>query len=232
MLPIKDTIRSRSFPYINWLLILINSLIFLYQINLTPTQLDVFIYRFALVPENINLAKPITWYSFITHIFLHGGWLHIISNMWVLYIFGDNVEDRLGSLRYLIFYLLGGISAGVLQYIFSIDASIPALGASGAIAAIMGAYLLFFPHSRVITFIPIFFFGWFVEIPSIVFLGIWFLTQLFSGLMALSTPSNMHMGGIAWWAHVGGFLFGLLLAYIFTIGYRGRREYRDEYYPW
>ena len=137
---------------------------------------------------------------------LHGSLFHLISNMWTLVIFGDNIEDRLGSGRYLLFYILGGVSAGLLQYFFSTDLNIPALGASGAIAAVMGAYFLFFPRSRVVTLVPVFIFGWFVEIPAVFYLGIWFVTQVFSGVASLGMPAGM--GGVAWWAHIGGFLLG------------------------
>src|SRR5512133_3677299 len=130
MFPIKDTIRSRTFPIVNWMLILANVLIFLYENSLGPQQLDRFIVRFALIPANIDLAQPLTWYPLITHMFLHGGWFHLLSNMWILVIFGDNVEDRLGSDRYLLFYLMGGIFGGLLQSYLSLDSTIPALGAS------------------------------------------------------------------------------------------------------
>lgn len=232
MFPIRDTIRSRSFPLINWLLIAANAFVFLIESSLSPAQLERFINTFALVPAHIDFNNPLTWLPFLTHIFLHAGWFHILSNIWMLYIFGDNVEDRLGSTRYLLFYLLGGIAAGALQYYFSSDPSVPALGASGAIAAVMGAYFIFYPKSRVITFVPIFLFGWFVELPSILFLGVWFITQLFSGILSLSSMTGMQAEGVAWWAHIGGFLFGLIMAIPFTIGRPKRKEYIDEYYPY
>ncbi len=232
MFPIKDTVHARSFPIMNWLLIIANSLVFIYEINLSPSALQRFTNTFALIPTQIHWNNPFSLLPFITHIFLHAGWLHIISNMWVLFIFGDNVEDRLGSWRYLVFYLLGGIAAGLLQYYFIENTSLPSLGASGAIAAVMGAYLLFYPRSKVITFVPIFLFVWFVEIPSVVFLGIWFLTQAFSGLISLSVPGGAAMGGVAWWAHIGGFIFGLLMAKPFCAGRCKRNDYLDEYHPW
>lgn len=231
MIPIRDTIRSRSFPFVNWAIIILNSLVFFYQFNLPGSQLDRFVQTFALVPSQIT-SNPMSWYPFLTHMWLHGSLLHIIGNMWVLLIFGDNVEDRLGSLRYLIFYLLGGIAAGLLEYFFSAGSSTPALGASGAIAAVMGAYLIFYPHAKVITFVPIFFFGWFVRISSFVFIGLWFLLQLFSGVSSLSAAAGTQVSGVAWWAHVGGFLFGLLMAKPFCLGKCQRQEYADEHYPW
>jgi len=230
MLPIRDTVRSRSFPFINWTIIIVNVIVFFFESNLSPGVLNRFAQNWALIPAKVNLGNPLTWYPFFTHIWLHGSLFHLISNMWMLLIFGDNVEDCLGSFRYLVFYILGGISAGLAQYLLNPAEVVPALGASGAIAAVMGAYMLFFPHSRVITFVPVFLFGWFVEIPSLLYLGVWFISQLFSGLAALGMPSGL--GGVAWWAHIGGFLFGMLLAKPFCAGKRPRREYVDEYYPW
>ena len=230
MFPIRDTVRSRSFPFVNWMIIIVNVLVFFFESNLPSGAMDRFVQTWALVPARVQPGNPLTWYPFFTHIWLHGSLFHLLSNMWMLFIFGDNVEDRLGSVRYLAFYALGGISAGVVQYFFTTHEAIPALGASGAIAAVMGAYLLFFPRSRVVTFVPVFLFGWFVEIPSVLFLGVWFLTQVFSGLAALGMPAGL--GGVAWWAHIGGFLFGLLLAKPFCIGRCARRQYADEYYPW
>lgn len=232
MIPIRDTIRSRSFPIINWIIIILNVAVFFVLSNLSASGLENFIRNFALVPARVDLADPFTWYPFFTHIWLHGSLWHLISNIWILYIFGDNVEDRLGSFRYLLFYVLGGISAGLLQYFFSGSSNLPALGASGAIASVMGAYFLFFPNSRVVTLVPIFIFGWFVNIRSIIYIGIWFATQVFSGIASLGMSAGMGVGGVAWWAHIGGFLFGLLLAKPFCIGRCERRPYADEYYPW
>ncbi len=230
MLPIRDTIRSRSFPLVNWLIIILNGLIFYHQSTLSQAGLESFAQVWALVPARISLANPLTWYPFLTHMWLHGSLLHLISNMWVLIIFGDNVEDRLGSGRYLLFYLLGGIGAGLLQYFFTTSPNVPALGASGAIAAVMGAYFLFFPRARVVSFVPIFLFVWFVEIPAVIYLGIWFLTQVYSGVASLSLPGAE--SGVAWWAHVGGFVFGLVAGNLFSIGRKQRPDYPDEYYPW
>ncbi|BBB47304.1 rhomboid family intramembrane serine protease [Pelolinea submarina] len=231
MIPIRDTIRSRSFPFVNWTIIILNSLVFFYQFNLNSSQLDAFVQTFALVPSQIT-SNPMSWYPFLTHMWLHGSLMHIIGNMWVLLIFGDNVEDRLGSVRYLVFYLLGGIAAGLLEYFFSAGSDVPALGASGAIAAVMGAYLIFYPRAKVVTFVPIFFFGWFVRISSFVFIGLWFLLQLFSGVTSLGAAASTQVSGVAWWAHVGGFLFGLLMAKPFCLGKCQRQEYADEHYPW
>ncbi len=232
MIPIRDTIRSRSFPFVNWLIIIFNVLVFMYQSNLSSKELEAFVQVFALIPEKISPSNPFTWHPFITHFWMHASLFHLISNLWVLFIFGDNVEDRLGSIRYFVFYFLGGISAGLLQYFFSPNINIPAVGASGAIAAIMGAYFLFFPHSKVVTFVPIFVFGWFTNISSYIYIGIWFLLQVFSGLASLGLSSSAQTGGVAWWAHIGGFLFGVIMAKPFCIGKCQRQSYVDEYYPW
>jgi membrane associated rhomboid family serine protease len=142
------------------------------------------------------------------------------------------VEDRMGSTRYLVFYILGGIAAGLLQTILANNPTIPAVGASGAIAAVMGAYFLFYPRARVNTLIPVFIFPWFIQVPAVFFLGLWFVSQLFSGFLSLVSPAEMQMGGVAWFAHIGGFMFGLMMANIFTIGKKQPHVYADEYYPW
>lgn len=231
MIPIKDTIRSRTFPVVTWLIIISNALIFFYELSLSQPRLEAFIETFGLVPAAIDWQNPFTWYPFLTHMFLHGGWLHVISNLWILFIFGDNVEDRIGSGRFLMFYLLGGIAAGLLQNYLSPDPRMPSIGASGAIAAVLGAYILFYPRARVITLIPIMFIPWFVQLPAFIFLGIWFITQIYSGVLALAGTAG-DWGGVAWWAHVGGFVFGLLLANVFAVGRRPARWYPDEYYPY
>jgi membrane associated rhomboid family serine protease len=233
MIPIKDTIRAQSFPLVNWLLIIANAVVWFFMIDMSPGNVESFVYFYGLVPAEINLYEPVTLYPFFTHMFLHGGWLHFLSNIWILFIFGDNVEDRLGSFRYLLFYLLGGIAAGALQTYMSPGSNIPAIGASGAIAAVMGAYFLFYPRARVITLIPIFIIPWFVEIPAIVFLGFWFISQLYSGVLSLTMASGQAAGGIAWWAHIGGFVFGLIFVLpLLRRRRRPRHPYPDEYYPW
>jgi membrane associated rhomboid family serine protease len=232
MFPIRDTIRSRSVPVVNWLLILANVLVFFHELSLSPFQFNQFILNFALVPARLNLSNPLTWGPLFTHMFLHNGWFHILSNVWVLFIFGDNVEDRIGSLRYLVFYLVGGIVAGLVQVFFSSDPTIPALGASGAIAAVLGAYFFYFPKARVTTLILIFILPWFIDLPAVIFIGFWFVSQLFSGLLSLSTANGAAVGGVAWWAHIGGFLFGLLLAAPFALGRKVADWHPDQYWPW
>lgn len=239
MLPVKDTIRSSSFPIINWLLIGLNTVVFLFELTLSPGELSRLVSTFGLTPARLNLTDPVAWIAqpwpyltFFTHMFLHGGWFHFLSNVWILYIFGDNVEDRMGPGRYLIFYFLSGVIAGLAQSLIAIDSQVPSIGASGAIAGVLGAYFLLFPGARIITLIPLFFIPWFIELPAIVFLGFWFVSQLFSGLVSL--PMEGAMGGVAWWAHIGGFVFGLLVCRIFTprrpLAYS--RRYPDEYWPY
>jgi membrane associated rhomboid family serine protease len=232
MLPLKDTVRSRTFPVINYLLIAVNAIIFFLELSLPSNLQERLIFTFGLVPANLSLINPATWLPLISHQFLHGGWWHFLSNIWVLFIFGDNVEDRLGSGRYLFFYLIGGMAAGLIQTIMTPGSRVPSIGASGAIAAVLGAYFLFYPRSKVITLIPIFFIPWFVELPAIIYLGFWFVMQLFSGLQSLATVGGAANGGIAWWAHIGGFLFGLILGWILTIGKPVHSYYDDEHYPW
>ena len=239
MLPLRDTIRSYSFPAVNWLLIGINVVVFLFQISLPPAALDQLILAFGVVPARLHLdqpwlllSNPLPLATLFTHMFLHGGWFHILSNLWILYIFGDNVEDRMGSLRYLVFYLFCGTAAGLLQAWFTPASNTPAIGASGAIAGVLGAYFLMFPRARVITLVPLFFVPWFVEIPSLVFLGFWFVSQLFSGIGSLGMAASG--GGVAWWAHVGGFVVGMLVHRLFTPRRHPvyTRVYPDEYWPW
>ena len=241
MIPLRDTIRSYTFPLVNWILIGLNSLVFLFEVSLSPAALNRLIQAFGLVPAHLHLnnplfllGNPLPLVTLFTHMFLHGGWFHLLSNMWILYIFGDNVEDRMGSLRYLVFYLLGGLAAASLQILVDPTSKLPSIGASGAIAAVLGAYFLLYPRARVFTLIPIIFIPWFVEIPAVVYLGIWFVSQLFSGLASLGLPETASMGGVAWFAHIGGFAFGLLFCKLFTPARHPAftRRYPDEYYPW
>ncbi len=234
MIPIRDAIRSRTFPVVNVLFIVANGLAFLWQLSLGPDLKEAF-FLYGIVPirysdpeVSIQFTTFQQWLPFLTSMFLHGGFLHILGNMWFLYIFGDNIEDRLGHIRYLIFYLLCGIAAGFIHLYTNWDSRIPTIGASGAISGIMGAYLLLYPRSRILTLIPIFFFFQFVEIPAFIFLGYWLLIQLFSAGL---TPRNV--GGIAFWAHIGGFVVGLVSIKIFDLIPRmgmgqGLRHYTDR----
>lgn len=231
MIPLKDTIRSYSFPFVNWLLIAANLVVFLFESSLSQGQLNRLFFDFGLVPVRFDATDPSSILTIFTSMFLHGGWLHLINNLWALYIFGDNVEDRMGSVRYLVFYLLCGAIAGLAQLLINSEQSVPGIGASGAIAGVLAAYLVLFPRARVITLVLLFFFLTFTEIPALLYLGVWFLIQLFSGLMTLGAPSNI--GGIAYWAHIGGFLAGLFLVFPFARRQRAYyRWYPDEYRPW
>ena len=204
MIPLSDVIPSRTTPVVTVGLIIINVLVFLYQQMLPDPQLQQFVGNYALIPA---------WFSVpavFTSQFLHGGWLHLISNMLYLWIFGDNVEDRLGHVRFVIFYLGTGAAAAVLQVLFDPFSSVPMVGASGAIAGVMGAYFVLYPYSRVLTAIFLIIFFDIVEIPAVFFLGLWFLLQLLSGVGSLAV-SQGSAGGVAFWAHIGGFAAGLLL---------------------
>lgn len=212
MIPLYDTLRPRRFPLVNWLLIIANVLVFFYETRLNPDALSGFIETWGVIPAQLHTAASTEWPTLFSSMFLHGGWFHLLSNMWVLFIFGDNVEDRMSSFNYLIFYLLCGIAAALLQVIVLSTSRLPTIGASGAIAGVLGAYLIFFPRARVASLVPILFIFTIVEIPAVLFLLFWFVSQLFSGLMALEGAS----GGVAWWAHVGGFLFGIITANIFA----------------
>jgi membrane associated rhomboid family serine protease len=212
MFPIRDTIPSRSLPVVNWLIIACNVVVFFFEASLPPEQLDRLIHILGMIPRHL-VRNPIPEaLTILTSMFLHGGWFHVISNMWALYIFGDNVEDRIGHFRYLGFYLLCGVIAAGAQVLAATNSPFPMVGASGAIAGILGAYVISFPRARVLTLIPIFFIPWFIEIPATFYLGVWFLSQLFNGLFALAIVDSIGTyGGVAWWAHIGGFVAGLIL---------------------
>ena len=218
MIPLYDTLHSRRFPIVNWLLIALNVLVFLYEIRLTPTGLDKLTRTWGLVPAQLMAHPATVWVTIFTAMFLHGGWFHILSNMWVLFIFGDNIEDRLGGGRYLVFYLLSGVAAGLLESFVLRSSNVPMIGASGAIAGVLGAYLILYPRARIASLVPILFIFTIIEIPAALFLLFWFVSQLFSGWLTLEGSTG---SGIAWWAHVGGFLFGMLAVNLFAM----RRRY-------
>jgi membrane associated rhomboid family serine protease len=235
MIPLKDTISHQGFPLVVWIIILLNGIIFIFEISIPKNLLQQLFYLFGLVPAKYSYPKwafihgvPFDDYlSFVTNMFLHGGWFHIIGNMWFLYIFGGTVEDSMGHIRFLIFYFLAGILASVTYFLIDIHSKIPEFGASGAIAGVMGAYILMFPKARILTLILIFFFPWFVELPALVFIGYWFLIQLVSGTLTMASPVSQ--GGIAWWAHVGGFVSGMVMLPLFRRPPR-RDNYPDETY--
>jgi hypothetical protein len=212
MIPIRDQIQSRNYPVVNMALIIINVGIFLIQLTQT-NNIEAFIFTYGLVPARYSSPEISSHFTLfeqtvplISFMFLHGSFWHLLGNMWFLYIFGDNVEDHFGSFKYLIFYLLCGWVSAATHLYFNWESQIPTIGASGAIAGVMGAYLLLYPRSRILTLIPIIFIPYFIEVPAIFFLGIWFVFQFLYASM-----SDPQMGGVAWWAHIGGFIAGMAL---------------------
>lgn len=221
MVPIRDNNPTTITPYVTFGLIAANILAFLFEATLPPQELDGFFHLAAVVPREltasfagISVNQPVPeWMTLITSQFLHGGILHLGGNMLFLWIFGNNVEDRLGHVKYLIFYITCGVLAALTQWFFSQNSGIPSLGASGAIAGVMGAYILRFPRAEVLTLIPLGLFFPAFRIPAFYFLGFWFLQQALYGFVSLEAPTNIGMesGGIAYWAHAGGFVFGAIL---------------------
>ena len=231
MIPIRNAVPSRYPPVVTWLLIATNCLVFLLQNSLSPADLEEFLRDFALIPArytagfvdgDVSVADLL---PFFTMMFLHGGWLHLILNMWTLWLFGPTVEDRLGHGRYLAFYLACGLAASIAHVVFNPTSIVPALGASGAIAGVLGCYMRLFPMARVVVVVPIIFIPLFFEVYAFVFVGLWFLVQLFQGTAELLL--GISAGGVAWWAHVGGFVAGLALGPLLV---QSERRYR-AYYP-
>ena len=229
MIPLRDANPSGTRPLVTQGLIGLNLLVFLYELALGD-RLDQFLLIYGLVPAKVTYLGEVAGLSLVpdvavpalTSIFLHGGWLHLLGNMWYLWIFGDNVEDRLGHFRFLVFCLLCGLSAGAAQVLANPYSGLPTIGASGAIAGVLGAYMICFPMARILTLVPIFFFFQFIELPAFLVLFFWFILQFFNGTLALAAPV---MGGVAWWAHIGGFLAGMLLIRLFPRCSRARQTY-------
>lgn len=216
MIPIKDTNPSRGFPIVNYLIIATCVVVFINELML-GAALRRFFLLYGIVPIRYVRPDIALHFSFTEQIipffssmFIHGGWLHLIGNMWTLYIFGDNVEYALGHIRYLVFYILSGIIAAVIHIITNPFSPVPTVGASGAIAGVMGAYMFLYPRAKVLTLVPIFFFITFLELPAVIFIGLWFILQFFSGTLSLISGAGAY-GGIAWWAHIGGFIGGVVL---------------------
>ena len=203
MLPFRDSEPRSGTPVVTWLVIAFTALVYLYECTLEPAALEVLIERSGLVPKRA-LVDP---WAFVTSLFLHGSLLHLVSNLWALWIFGDNVEDHLGSLRFLAFYVLAGVAAGAVHSATTLHSATPTIGASGAIAGVMGAYFVLYPRAEVVALVPVLCFPLFLRLPAVVYLGLWFVLQVLGGAGAQGSPS----GGIAWWAHVGGFLSGIVL---------------------
>jgi membrane associated rhomboid family serine protease len=202
VIPLRDTNPSRTTPVVNWALILVNVAVFLHETTLGG-RLEAFIYTWGLVPRDFEASR------LFTSQFLHASWMHLLGNMLFLHIFGDNVEDRLGHARYLGFYLVCGAAAGATQAVTHPAATVPMVGASGAIAGVSGAYFLFFPRARILTLVPVVFFIQLVEVPAVLFLLVWFLWQFLSGMATFG--GDPQAGGVAFWAHVGGFVAGAIL---------------------
>ncbi len=216
LLPLKDDIPSRRFPFVTYSIIAVNIVVFMFEATMSKEQLQAFFELVAVIPAEYTAflrGEPVPLLKLLAapfaSMFLHGGWMHLFGNMWFLYLFGDNVEDAMGHSRFLLFYLLTGLAATVAHIFVNPLSPIPIVGASGAISGVVGAYFLMFPTARVLTLVPIFFFVDIVLLPAVVFIGMWFLFQFWSGLLSLAVP---HLGGVAWWAHIGGFIAGLILA--------------------
>jgi membrane associated rhomboid family serine protease len=221
MIPLRDVIPSRTTPVVTIGLIVLNSVVFAYQFLLGPA-VEAFIVNWALVPAAFS------WITLVTSMFLHGGFLHFGGNMLFLWIFGDNVEDRMGHGRFIVFYLLCGAAAALAQTITDPQSVLPMVGASGAIAGVMGAYFVLYPHSRILTLVPIFFFIQLIEVPAIFFLGIWFLMQFISGIGSLANSAGQPAGGVAFWAHIAGFGAGILAVGVFRRPERQRVEWWSD----
>jgi hypothetical protein len=218
MIPLRDSQPSYSTPVVTIALIAVNTLIFLFEAALDPYSRNHFVSTYGMVPARFDPS------TLVSSMFLHGGWMHLIGNMWFLWIYGDNVEDVLGRAKYLVFYLASGVAAGLVHLVTNAGSPIPTVGASGAIAGVMGAYMLKFPHSRIVTLLPIFIFFTTVEIPAFVILVYWFVIQFFSGVGELGR-AGVHEGGVAWWAHIGGFVAGAVLIKAMRTRERYRRHF-------
>jgi membrane associated rhomboid family serine protease len=208
MFPLRDTQPSYSKPVVTVLLIVVNILVFLFEVSLDPYSRNDFINIYGFVPDRFALE------SVLTSMFLHGGWMHVLGNMWFLWVFGDNIEDILGSAKYLLFYLLCGGVAAMAQYLADPGSRVPMVGASGAIAGVMGAYMVKFPHSRILSLVTVVFFFTTLDVPAWLVLVWWFFIQLFSGVGSIGNSSASQGGGVAFLAHVGGFLAGVALIYL------------------
>ena len=224
MIPLRDNILHKRMPIISVGLIILNFMVFIYE-KMQVDYLREFLFKWGLVPLKI-LSSDFALFEkiipFITSIFLHGSWFHLISNCWFIWIFADNVEDRLGHFNFLMFFILCGIGANISHLIMNLNSPLPAIGASGAISGVLGAYFILFPFSRILTLIPFFIFWEIVEIPAFIYLGVWFLLQFLNGIAF--SHQTMFYGGVAWWAHIGGFLTGIFLLNFFLKSNKKRRQ--------
>jgi len=241
VIPLRDNVPSRTVPLVNYALIALNVFAFVLELGMGP-GLERFFYQAAVIPSlftgrdgSLGLGEavattfhPDLGFRVLTSMFLHGGWAHIIGNMLYLWIFGDNVEDRLGHVRYLVFYLVCGWAATYTHILADPTSHLPSIGASGAIAGVLGAYMTLYPHARVIALLPLGLFAQTVQIPALFFLGFWFLQQFLMGSLSLSEATSQ-TGGVAWWAHIGGFVAGLVLVWLFQNRKR-RPARRDDWW--
>lgn len=232
MIPIRDDAPKTTTPLITYFLIALNVLIFLFEVSLAPTQRNDFVYQYGVVPRDamdavqgaFGASLPGAVVSMFSSMFLHASFIHLLGNMWALWIFGDNIEDHLGHFRYLLLYLASGVFASVLHVAFNQTSQVPSVGASGAIAGVMGAYFLLFPSARVLTITPVFIFVW---LPAWIMLGYWFVAQFLSGAAtSIARTSATSGGGVAFWAHVGGFIAGVTLIKLFPAAHP-RYQFRD-----
>ena len=203
MIPLRDVIPSRTFPLFTIAFIAFNAIAFLFELSLSDHALEALIYQYGVVPARFR------WLPVLTSMFLHAGWLHFLGNMLYLWIFGDNVEDRLGHVRFVLFYVFCGAAAALTHVFVNPASALPTIGASGAIAGVMGAYFVLYPRSRVLALVPLFIFWEIIEVPAVFFLGLWFVMQFFSGVGSISADVGVESSGVAFWAHVAGFVAGL-----------------------
>jgi membrane associated rhomboid family serine protease len=214
MIPLRDSVPARRPPVVMWGILATCLLVFLYELGLTEPELAWLFRTFGVVPARLLGPEP-PYFTLVTSLFLHGGWVHLLGNMLYLWIFGNNVEDAMGHGRFTVFYLLCGFAAAAVQVAFQPDSPVPMVGASGAIAGVLGAYLVLFPHARILALVPLGFFTQLTEVPAVLFLPLWFLLQLLYGLASLGVQTQLG-GGVAFWAHVGGFVAGVLLVRLFV----------------
>lgn len=210
MFPLSDNTPRRTFPFVNYAIIAFTIFIFIVQFG--APDFEKFVFQYGFIPSRFSFGDPGTWPPVLYSVFLHGGLFHIISNLWFLRVFGDNVEDVFGHVKYLLFYLVGGIVAVMAQYFVAPGINVPMIGASGAVSAVAGAYFVYFRHSRVHTLVALIIIWTIVDLPASVVLGYWFVTQVFSSLGSLASAGDMNQGGIAFFAHIGGFAYGFLVA--------------------
>lgn len=236
MFPIRDNIRSLRKPYVTHTIVIMNAVIYLFQILLPDAANRTLIFNYGFIPKRFTNAvlggqfSIEDLYPLATSMFLHGSLMHLVGNMWIFWIFGDNVEDRLGHFKFALFYILSGAAAMVCHFLVSPGSPAPAIGASGAIAGVMGAYFVLFPYSRIITFVPIIIIPFFIRVPAVIYLGIWFILQVYSG--TLNSLVGGAGEGVAWWAHIGGFICGILLLKLMYTAKCRRPVYYDYDYDY